>query len=259
MKYTGPKRELEGFEDQRLDEWRNVLEDVKELVYIHPDASLFDAAALLVENRIHRLPVLDPVNGNVLYILTQKPILRFLYHHIPNLPDAHYFSDSIMELKIGSYDNIEIATEDTTIIVALHTFINKRISALPIVDSKGVLVDIYSKFDVINLAAEKTYSNLDVSLRSANEKRAEFFDGVHTCKGSESVFAVLERIVKADVHRLVVVDNEERVCGIVTVSDIINYIVLRHRDTHFNGNGNNSSSNNSKKLGSTSPPKWFHT
>jgi len=141
-----------------------------------------------------------------------------------------YLSDSIMELKIGTYEDIEVATEDTTIVAALHKFLNKNISALPIVDDQGVLVDIYSKFDVINLAAENTYSNLDISLKMANERRAGFFDGVHSCRGTESVFAVMDRIVKAEVHRLVVVDDEDKVQGIVTVSDIINYIVLRHRD-----------------------------
>ena len=40
-------------------------------------------------------------------------------------------------------------------------------------------MDIYAKFDVINLAAEKTYSNLDVSLKDANKHRNEWFEGKH--------------------------------------------------------------------------------
>merc|ERR1711971_1345211 len=38
----------------------------------------------------------------------------------------------------------------------------------------------------------------------------------------------MERLVKADVNKLVVVDNDEKVVGIVTVSDIIHFLVLRH-------------------------------
>ena len=53
----------------------------------------------------------------------------------------------------------------TTIIGALNIFVEERISALPIVDiATGKLIHIYSKFDVINLAAEKTYAYLDVTL-----------------------------------------------------------------------------------------------
>jgi CBS-domain-containing membrane protein len=56
---------------------------------------------------------------------------------------------TIRELKIGTYENIETATEDTTIITALHKFVERRVSALPMVDAEGRLVDIYAKFDVI--------------------------------------------------------------------------------------------------------------
>jgi 5'-AMP-activated protein kinase, regulatory gamma subunit len=56
---------------------------------------------------------------------------------------------TLRELKIGSYDNIETATEDMSIITALHKFVERRVSALPMVDAEGHLVDIYAKFDVI--------------------------------------------------------------------------------------------------------------
>lgn len=56
---------------------------------------------------------------------------------------------TLRDLKIGTYDNIETATEDTTIITALHKFVERRVSALPMVDAEGRLVDIYAKFDVI--------------------------------------------------------------------------------------------------------------
>lgn len=55
---------------------------MKELVSIGPDASLFDAIRTLIHNRIHRLPVIDPDTGNVLYILTHKRILRFLFLYV---------------------------------------------------------------------------------------------------------------------------------------------------------------------------------
>lgn len=50
-----------------------------------------------------------------------------------------------------------------------------------------------------NLAAEKTYNNLDVSLREANEHRNEWFEGVQSCKLDETLFTIMERIVRAEV------------------------------------------------------------
>lgn len=82
-------------------------------------------------------------------------------------------------------------------------------------------------FSPQNLAAEKTYNDLDVSLRKANEHRNEWFEGVQRCKLDETLYAIMERIVRAEVHRLVVVDDEEKVIGIISLSDILLYLVLR--------------------------------
>lgn len=55
-----------------------------------------------------------------------------------------------------------------------------------------------------NLAAEKTYNNLDVSLKTANEHRNEWFEGVHKCQVDETLFTIMERIVRAEVIELFV-------------------------------------------------------
>ena len=65
------------------------------------------------------------------------------------MPKPPYFDLSIKELNIGTYDNIETAHHSTPIIEALRKFVNRRISALPIVDENEKLIDIYAKFDVI--------------------------------------------------------------------------------------------------------------
>ncbi|XP_031789019.1 uncharacterized protein LOC100678622 isoform X4 [Nasonia vitripennis] len=200
MYYTSPSVTMDELEEHELDTWRKVLkEQVHPLVSIEPDASLYDAIKTLINNRIHRLPVIDPDTGNVLYILTHKRILRFLFLYIHELPTPTFSNKTLEELRIGTFENIETATEDTSIILALKKFVERRVSALPIVDNDGKLVNIYSKFDVINLAAEKTYNNLDVTLREANEHRNEWFEGVQSCKLSETLFTVMEKIVRAEI------------------------------------------------------------
>ncbi|KAK0156881.1 hypothetical protein PV328_012168, partial [Microctonus aethiopoides] len=201
--------------------------DIQPLVSIAPDSSLYDAIKTLIQNRIHRLPVIDPDTGNVLYILTHKRILRFLFLYIQELPRPSFVNKTLGELRIGTYDNIETATEDTSIILALKKFVERRVSALPIIDADGKLVDIYSKFDVINLAANKTYNNLDVTLRTANHHRNEWFEGVQNCKLDQPLFTVMEKLVRAEVHRLVIVDDDEKVIGIISLSDLLFYLVLR--------------------------------
>lgn len=104
MYYTSPNSSMEQLEEHKLDTWRSKIwswlnqieflfmhkinftgalsSQVKKLVSISPDASLYDAIKTLIHNRIHRLPVIDPLTGNVLYILTHKRILRFLFLYV---------------------------------------------------------------------------------------------------------------------------------------------------------------------------------
>ena len=57
-------------------------EKARPLVSIGPDESLFNAIKMLIHNKVHRLPVIDPETGNVLYILTHKRILKFLFLYV---------------------------------------------------------------------------------------------------------------------------------------------------------------------------------
>lgn len=54
-------------------------EKARPLVSVEPDDSLFNAIRMLLHNKVHRLPVIDRDTGNVLYILTHKRILKFLF------------------------------------------------------------------------------------------------------------------------------------------------------------------------------------
>ena len=86
--YKSPDLEMEELEEHKLETWRGHLPVTKELVWIGPDASLFEAIRTLILNEIHRLPIIDPELGNVLYILTHKRLLRFLFLYVsinPNL------------------------------------------------------------------------------------------------------------------------------------------------------------------------------
>ncbi|XP_022667182.1 5'-AMP-activated protein kinase subunit gamma-2-like isoform X7 [Varroa destructor] len=251
--YRNPQLQMDELEQHKIDTWRTVLTNMQRLlVSIGPDASLCDAIIALIHQRVHRLPVIDPQTGNVLYVLTHKRILRFLFLYFYDLPHSTYLDKSIRELNVGTFENIATCTPDTPLIVALDTFVERRVSALPVVANDGRVVDIYAKFDVINLAAEKTYSKLDMSVGQALEFRNEFFEGVLTCSADDSLLEldkyinrvkdfgiqvygtvcdqsspeVMKKIVVAEVHRLVIADDNGCCVGIVSLSDILLFLVL---------------------------------
>uniref|UniRef100_A0A669AY69 Protein kinase AMP-activated non-catalytic subunit gamma 2 n=1 Tax=Oreochromis niloticus TaxID=8128 RepID=A0A669AY69_ORENI len=226
--YKSPMVQIYELEEHKLETWREVYLQAtfKPLVNISPDASLFDAVYTLIKNKIHRLPVIDPVTGNALYILTHKRILKFLQLFMCEMPKPAFMKQTLGELGIGTYHDIAFIHPDTPIIKALNIFVERRVSALPVVDDSGKVVDIYSKFDVINLAAEKTYNNLDISVTQALKHRSQYFEGVMKCHKMETMETIVDRIVKAEVHRLVVVDERSSIEGIVSLSDILQALVL---------------------------------
>ncbi|XP_005986297.1 5'-AMP-activated protein kinase subunit gamma-1 [Latimeria chalumnae] len=227
--YKSPLVQIYELEEHKIETWREVyLQDsFKPLVSISPSASLYEAVTSLLKNKIHRLPVIDPLTGNTLYILTHKRVLKFLNLFAAEIAKPAFMSQTLEELSVGTYKNIAVVKASTPVYLALGIFVEQRVSALPVVDESGRVVDIYSKFDVINLAAEKTYNNLDLTVTKALQHRSQYFEGVLKCYKHETLETIVNRLVEAEVHRLVVVDKSDVVNGIVSLSDILQTLVLR--------------------------------
>ncbi|XP_076159369.1 5'-AMP-activated protein kinase subunit gamma-1 isoform X1 [Alosa pseudoharengus] len=231
--YKSPLVQIYELEEHKIETWRG---DSSQNVYLQccnrclisitPDASLFDAIYSLLKHKIHRLPVIDPKSGNVLHILTHKRILKFLHIFGDKIPKPGFLQKTIDEVGIGTFKEIATVQETATIYDALSVFVDRRVSALPVVDSKGKVVALYSRFDVINLAAQKTYNNLNMTMREAVRRRTCFLEGVMKCYGHETLETIIDRIVRAEVHRLVLVDREDVVRGIISLSDLLQAMVL---------------------------------
>ncbi|GMS89187.1 hypothetical protein PENTCL1PPCAC_11362 [Pristionchus entomophagus] len=220
---------MAALEEQQIEAWRDKFkedESLRPLVSIDPNESLYRAVELLCESHVHRLPVMEKGTGNISYILTHKRIIKFLSLYMHDLPKPAFMDDTPKSLGIGSWGDVLTIHVDTPLIDALKIFLENRVSALPLVDEDGKAVDIYAKFDVISLAADKAYDKLDITVHEALKHRQEWFEGVRTCKETDSLFSVLESIVKAEVHRLIVTDENDKVTGIISLSDILKYLVL---------------------------------
>ncbi|XP_070813751.1 5'-AMP-activated protein kinase subunit gamma-1 isoform X1 [Chaetodon trifascialis] len=231
--YKSPMVQMYELESHKIETWRG---DSFQYVYlqcsnhflitISPEASLFDAIYSLLKYKIHRLPVIDPESGNVLHILTHKRILKFLHIFGKRIPKPAFTGKQIQELGIGTFRNIATVQETATLYDALSIFVERRVSALPVVDEQGKVVSLYSRFDVINLAAQKSYNNLDMTMREAVSRRPCFIEGVIKCYSDETLDTIIDRIVKAEVHRLVLVDRADVVKGIISLSDLLQAMVL---------------------------------
>jgi 5'-AMP-activated protein kinase regulatory gamma subunit len=216
-------------EQHQIRHWKEPLSRGAKPNFITIDvkATLFDAIKLFHTKKVHRLPILDPTAGNVLYILTHKRIFKFLNIFIKDIPVPRWMLKTPKELGIGTWSNIITIRRDAVLIDILRIFAQHRVSALPIVDDNDALVDIYAKFDVINIAAEKSYNDLEVNVMDALKHRKPWFEGVHHCNERDNLSTVIDELAKHEIHRMIITDDEKRVTGIVSLSDLLYYLVLK--------------------------------
>lgn len=226
--YKSPLEKMWEVEEHQIETFRDLTKAqlVPYLIQISPTESIFKAVQILVKYKIHRLPVIDNANGNALHVITHKKILKYIFEHVDDLAVPDFMGYTLEQLGIGTFKQIAMVHPWTTVIDALRMFNDTGVSALPVVDEYNKCVDIYSKHDVINLAAERTYNNLDVSVEDALQHRQDHFEGVVKCYLNETLFVIIDRISTAKIHRLVCVDQDDVVLGIVSLSDILKYLVI---------------------------------
>ncbi|KAJ7225459.1 hypothetical protein GGX14DRAFT_420608 [Mycena pura] len=246
VNYESVKTDVEKL---RLDSLRDIEKELgvaqPALLSEHPNSSMFDAAKVLIQTHARRLPLLDKDTETghevIVSVLTQYRLLKFIAMNCPS--EIQQLNHSLRKLKIGTYVSssgispfhpIATATLNTPVYDVVQMFSERSLSAVPIIDEDGIVVDMYETVDVLTLVRLGVYQNLDLTISEALKTRSPDFLGVVICTASDSLRTLLELIKKRRVHRLVVVEGEEeekqggkkgRLLGIITLSDVLRYII----------------------------------
>jgi 5'-AMP-activated protein kinase regulatory gamma subunit len=193
------------------------------LITVRPEESLYGAALALLQHRIHRLPIMDPVDRTILHIITHRKINNFL---VKNLAGAvGLLAMSIEELGIGTFTGVITVGAETPVIGVLDLLARHNISAVPVVDERGVALGVYANSDIVDIARRRTFSDLDrpvsdILLRRSTQRI------IHSCHPKDALQQVLQRFSETKVHRLIATDAQGRVLGIVSLSDILKAFLL---------------------------------
>lgn len=182
------------------------------------------------------MPVVDPVSHTVLSILSYRSLLR---HVITRFTDPRpLFNAPLITLGIGSYAPDLVAVPETASLVSvLQVLAERRISSVPIVtaDEGATVVDTYSREDVGFLAVDPTLLVLDAPV-GAVRKTQTSMTGVDstlmTCRATDTLAQALTLLAVGGgrVERLVCVDDDRRVTGVVSLSDIFGWVTRGHED-----------------------------
>ncbi|QRD84834.1 putative Snf1 protein kinase complex subunit Snf4 [Aspergillus flavus] len=215
----------------RLDSLREVEKALgvapPETISIDPERPLYEACRRMLDSRARRIPLVtndsQTDRAHVLSVVTQYRILKFV---AVNVSDTQKLRRPLGEILLGSYENVATASMDTPVIDVIHILVERSISSVPIVNSEGVVYNVFESVDVITLIKGGVYDDLSLTVGEALKKRSPDFPGIYTCSLNDGLDTIFDTIRKSRVHRLVVVDENFRLKGVLTLSDILQYILL---------------------------------
>lgn len=267
--YEGAVADVDTFQ---LESIRDVERELKvpppPLLSVHPMRPLYEACRLLIRTHARRLPLIDRDDQTgkevVLSVLTQYRVLKFMS---VNCREVRCLSKTVRELDIGTYVSgdhfapLATATMQTTVFDVVHMFSELGISAVPIVDQLGRVINLYETVDVIvssksfslhnraecfsqGLVRSGSYQDLDMTIAQALARRPADFTGVVTCTPDSSLASVFSLIRIRRVHRIVVVEGgagkageteqeraeresrKGRLLGIISLSDVLKHVIV---------------------------------
>ncbi|WFC98719.1 AMP-activated serine/threonine-protein kinase regulatory subunit [Malassezia yamatoensis] len=231
-------------EKLRLERLREIEQTLKvpppPLLWIGPLRSLAEAGELLVRTHARRIPLLDYDEDlgveTVISVLTQYRLLKFIamnchetsglrasigslgigtytYEHMQDrrkrTPLARLKTGPNPPPDAGPYWPLQTATLDTPVSDIVHMFSEKGISAVPILDKDGDVVDIYESVDIITLVQTGAYYQLDLTIRQALAKRPADYAGISCCSSQDSLADVFDQLKTRRIHRMLVLDDAD--------------------------------------------------
>lgn len=198
-----------------------------ETLSIHPFKSLYESCVKMIESKARRIPLIDQDENTsreiVVSVLTQYRILKFV---ALNCKETRMLLKPLRELQMGTKDDVSKATMDTPVMDVIYLLSHNSVSSVPIVDEAGKLINVFEAYDVLTLIKGGMYTDLSLSVGEALMRRLEDFEGVYTCTLGDRLSTIMETIRKSRLHRLFVVNDNGILEGVVTLSDILKYILF---------------------------------
>lgn len=211
------------------------------------NASLKQACALLHSQNLDFLPVMLPEDMRVLATITYTTILEHLVTHFRE--QRRLFDDTVYDLGIGTYhDKVLTCHSHQTLNEVLELMAKNHLSAIPVLDSTTQkLIGVYSRSDITFLAtasdAEDAIANLDLEIHillAQQRNDVTTPDALHTCTTHHTLQSIFEYFAQWKFNRLVVVDEKEKVVGIVSARDLVAYFLKGGGSTNQNMSNNSS-------------------
>lgn len=196
------------------------------LLSVSPEDTLFKACKYMNTHNIHRLPLIDHVQLNVLKVVTHFSFLEYLCSTFRDTREL--FETTVEELGIGKWNDLILLPVSASLMRVIDAMAENHVAAVPLLDENGVVVDLYCRSNVTLLAHEGQLALLESPVADVlAHQRAEGLvtEPLCTCRLTDPLRTVFEVFAAARVHRLVCVDDAGHALGIVSLRDLFRYFV----------------------------------
>jgi len=224
-------------EEYQISTWRSRYLELKSsqsmverplsMIFAEPDDSICDATLKLLRHHLHRIPIIDQENHSVLHMVSMRRILRFV---VCNSGESTLFQRTMKELGIGTFNNVVTVLQDTPLIVVLNLLIERKISAVPLVDENGVARGLYTKSHAAALAqCADIFAELEKPVQDFVEPEL-----LETCQRTDTLQHVLvDTMLDRNLRRVICVDSSNCVAGIIALSDVMSFLLFEEDEERY--------------------------
>ncbi len=204
----------------------------REVVSLAADMSVAEAWQTMLHTLLKALPVVDG-EGKVVGMLTDEDLLEragvaqrlavaerleqhFLEEEIEKLRQTHLTVEMVMSKPV-----ITVRPTDSVAYAAAR-MARHKIKRLPVVDEQGHLLGILSRVDILRLVAQKeSRPAATVPFGAAKCVRDIMSPNIPVVRHDDELPVLVDTFLEGGYHRLIVVDDEGRVMGLVSDADVI--------------------------------------
>lgn len=195
----------------------------EEMFTMKSNASVYAVTEFLAHG-IHRLPILDENDPKKLVnIVSQTNVIRYILKNIdlcPTLKDA-----SLSDLRMAEKELLTARDSDRMVDV-LRLLVGTKFSAILCKDKNGNPSISLSANDVRNLEKD-SFASLFLSVYGYyHQMTPRTRRDLITCQTSTTFSEALKLLVDNKIHRLWIKNDDEKVVGVITMTDILERIMF---------------------------------
>ena len=185
---------------------------------ITPDMDIMVAAKLMVQSKQNRVPVvMSATDRTVVGILSDVDVLKNM--EVPrNVPEV---IQEVMTKKVGT-----CSPEERVGTVWGH-MLETDYTGIPVVSKRGEPIGMITRRDIIKSGAVRISVEDERRSRPNDSPKVEkvMSTPTYTLSEADSVSSAIEMIIRYDIGRITIVNEKDKVSGIVDRQDLLGAIV----------------------------------